>query len=180
MPCPSDNRGRLTAILSATCSTPRLQRLGIVFALLVIGTVLARDDAQFPDRRQPDQCGPPDLDQRHSGRRCHVRVAHRRRRPVAGIGRCVDRGRSRPVRPSGRLSGGGSRVDGNPGRSGLRIGQRHDHRMGQVAPFIVTLGMMTIARGLALLLSGGRPVSNMCPAMTRHGGRRGSAFRSRC
>lgn len=32
---------------------------------------------------------------------------------------------------------------------------------GRVAPFIVTLGMMTIARGLALILSGGKPVSNL-------------------
>jgi inositol transport system permease protein len=32
---------------------------------------------------------------------------------------------------------------------------------GRVAPFIVTLGMMTIARGLALVLSGGKPVSNL-------------------
>src|SRR5580700_3451780 len=31
---------------------------------------------------------------------------------------------------------------------------------GRVAPFIVTLGTMTSARGLALLFSGGRPVSN--------------------
>jgi ribose/xylose/arabinose/galactoside ABC-type transport system permease subunit len=30
-----------------------------------------------------------------------------------------------------------------------------------VAPFIVTLGMMTVARGLALVISGGRPVSNL-------------------
>jgi inositol transport system permease protein len=35
---------------------------------------------------------------------------------------------------------------------------------GRVAPFIVTLGMMTVARGLALILSGGRPVSNLSPA----------------
>src|SRR5690242_13468496 len=35
---------------------------------------------------------------------------------------------------------------------------------GRVAPFIGTLGMMTAARGLALLLSGGRPVSNLSPA----------------
>ncbi len=41
---------------------------------------------------------------------------------------------------------------------------------GRVAPFIATLGMMTVARGLALLFSGGRPVSNMGPAMTRIGG----------
>jgi len=41
---------------------------------------------------------------------------------------------------------------------------------GRVAPFIVTLGMMTVARGLALVISGGRPVSNMSPAMTRLGG----------
>jgi len=32
---------------------------------------------------------------------------------------------------------------------------------GRVAPFIVTLGMMTVARGLALVISGGRPVSNL-------------------
>jgi inositol transport system permease protein len=37
---------------------------------------------------------------------------------------------------------------------------------GRVAPFIVTLGMMTVARGLALVFSGGKPVSNMSPAMT--------------
>lgn len=41
---------------------------------------------------------------------------------------------------------------------------------GKVAPFIVTLGMMTVARGLALVVSGGRPVSNLSPAFTRLGG----------
>ena len=40
---------------------------------------------------------------------------------------------------------------------------------GRMAPFVVTLGMMTSARGLALLLSGGRPVSNLSPAFTRIG-----------
>ncbi|HOW67375.1 MAG TPA: ABC transporter permease [Candidatus Paceibacterota bacterium] len=33
--------------------------------------------------------------------------------------------------------------------------------VGRVAPFIATLGMMTAARGLALIASGGRPVSNL-------------------
>ncbi len=33
--------------------------------------------------------------------------------------------------------------------------------VGRVAPFIVTLGMMTAARGLALVVSDGRPVSNL-------------------
>jgi ribose/xylose/arabinose/galactoside ABC-type transport system permease subunit len=37
---------------------------------------------------------------------------------------------------------------------------------GAVAPFIVTLGMMTIARGLALIVSGGRPVANMSNELT--------------
>ncbi len=37
---------------------------------------------------------------------------------------------------------------------------------GSVAPFIVTLGMMTIARGLALIVSGGRPVANMSNELT--------------
>lgn len=32
---------------------------------------------------------------------------------------------------------------------------------GKTAPFIVTLGMMTIARGLALVISDGRPISNL-------------------
>jgi ribose/xylose/arabinose/galactoside ABC-type transport system permease subunit len=41
---------------------------------------------------------------------------------------------------------------------------------GRVAPFIVTLGMMTAARGLALLVSGGRPVSNLAPGFTQIGG----------
>lgn len=35
---------------------------------------------------------------------------------------------------------------------------------GRVAPFIATLGMMTAARGLALLFSAGRPVSNLSAA----------------
>ena len=41
---------------------------------------------------------------------------------------------------------------------------------GRIAPFVVTLGMMTAARGLALLISGGKPVSNLSPAFTRIGG----------
>jgi len=41
---------------------------------------------------------------------------------------------------------------------------------GRVAPFIVTLGMMTAARGTALVLSGGRPVSGLSEAFTRIGG----------
>ncbi|MDD4622696.1 MAG: ABC transporter permease [Kiritimatiellae bacterium] len=36
----------------------------------------------------------------------------------------------------------------------------------RVPPFIATLGMMTAARGLALALSGGRPVSNMSEGLT--------------
>jgi inositol transport system permease protein len=41
---------------------------------------------------------------------------------------------------------------------------------GRVAPFIATLGMMTAARGLALVWSGGRPVSNLVPGFTALGG----------
>jgi inositol transport system permease protein len=41
---------------------------------------------------------------------------------------------------------------------------------GRIAPFVVTLGMMTAARGLALLISGGKPVSNLSPTFTRIGG----------
>jgi ribose/xylose/arabinose/galactoside ABC-type transport system permease subunit len=41
---------------------------------------------------------------------------------------------------------------------------------GHVAPFIATLGMMTVARGSALVLSGGKPVSNLGSAFTRLGG----------
>ena len=37
---------------------------------------------------------------------------------------------------------------------------------GGIAPFIVTLGMMTIARGLALIVSGGRPVANLSNELT--------------
>jgi inositol transport system permease protein len=37
---------------------------------------------------------------------------------------------------------------------------------GGIAPFIVTLGMMTVARGGALILSGGKPVADMSPALT--------------
>lgn len=41
---------------------------------------------------------------------------------------------------------------------------------GRVAPFIATLGMMTAARGAALLLSGGRPVSNLSASFDSIGG----------
>ena len=37
---------------------------------------------------------------------------------------------------------------------------------GRVAPFIVTLGMMTVARGLALVISEGKPVSNLSREFT--------------
>jgi ribose/xylose/arabinose/galactoside ABC-type transport system permease subunit len=40
---------------------------------------------------------------------------------------------------------------------------------GRVPSFIATLGMMTAARGLALVASGGRPVSNLSPAFTSIG-----------
>lgn len=41
--------------------------------------------------------------------------------------------------------------------------------LGRVAPFIVTLGMMTIARGLALVVSKGRPVTGMGDAFKNIG-----------
>lgn len=41
---------------------------------------------------------------------------------------------------------------------------------GKVAPFIVTLGMMTIARGLALVVSDGRPVTNLSESFNTIGG----------
>jgi inositol transport system permease protein len=41
---------------------------------------------------------------------------------------------------------------------------------GRIAPFIATLGMMTIARGLALVVSKGKPVSNLSPSFTALGG----------
>lgn len=41
---------------------------------------------------------------------------------------------------------------------------------GKTAPFIVTLGMMTIVRGLALVVSGGRPVSNLPKSFNHIGG----------
>lgn len=41
---------------------------------------------------------------------------------------------------------------------------------GKVASFIVTLGMMTIARGLALVVSDGRPVSNLSDSFNFIGG----------
>lgn len=41
---------------------------------------------------------------------------------------------------------------------------------GRVVPFIVTLGMMTIARGLALVVSNGRPVTNLSPGFNFIGG----------
>lgn len=40
---------------------------------------------------------------------------------------------------------------------------------GRVAPFIATLGMMTAARGIAFIASGGRPVSRLSTAFTHIG-----------
>lgn len=56
--------------------------------------------------------------------------------------------------------------------TGLVIGAANGFiiTFGKVAPFIVTLGMMTIARGLALVWSGGRPVTNLSPAFNYIGG----------
>ena len=41
---------------------------------------------------------------------------------------------------------------------------------GGIAPFIVTLGMMTVARGLALVASQGKPISNLSSSFTVLGG----------
>lgn len=42
-----------------------------------------------------------------------------------------------------------------------------------IPPFIATLGMMTIARGFALIYTGGSPISSLTPAFMRLGGRVG-------
>jgi len=42
--------------------------------------------------------------------------------------------------------------------------------LGRVAPFIVTLGMMIIARGLTYVISGGKPVANLNPSFFSIGG----------
>jgi inositol transport system permease protein len=42
-----------------------------------------------------------------------------------------------------------------------------------IPPFIATLGMMTVARGFALIYTGGSPISNLTPSFTRLGGRIG-------
>jgi ribose transport system permease protein/inositol transport system permease protein len=42
--------------------------------------------------------------------------------------------------------------------------------LGKIPPFIVTLGMMTMARGLALILSGGSPIYNMSREFERLAG----------
>ncbi|NRF96163.1 ribose ABC transporter permease [Paenibacillus frigoriresistens] len=41
---------------------------------------------------------------------------------------------------------------------------------GRLASFIVTLGMMTIARGISLVVSGGRPISNLSDSFNYIGG----------
>jgi ribose/xylose/arabinose/galactoside ABC-type transport system permease subunit len=45
---------------------------------------------------------------------------------------------------------------------------------GRLPPFIVTLGMMTVARGLALVISQGKPVSNLSSSFTSIGGNFGA------
>jgi len=41
----------------------------------------------------------------------------------------------------------------------------------RIPAFIATLGMMTVARGLALIYSGGKPVSTLIPSLTALGGK---------
>ena len=56
------------------------------------------------------------------------------------------------------------------GRVALRGVQRLRHYPSNVPPFIVTLGTMTIGRGLALILSKGRPISNLSDSFNFIGG----------
>ena len=49
----------------------------------------------------------------------------------------------------------------------------------RIPPFIATLGMLTIARGLAYIYSNGRPVSTLTPEFLFIGGGASSASRSR-
>jgi inositol transport system permease protein len=51
------------------------------------------------------------------------------------------------------------------GISGLLIAKT------RIPAFIATLGMMTVARGFALIYTGGRPVSNMIPSLTALSGK---------
>ncbi len=56
--------------------------------------------------------------------------------------------------------------------SGLAIGFLNGFLItkSKIAPFIVTLGIMTIGRGLALIMSKGRPISNLSDAFNFIGG----------
>jgi hypothetical protein len=78
------------------------------------------------------------------------------RRPGGDGRRDRDDGRAPPPRRAAALGLGGP---GRPaGRRRRRPHQRPPHHLAPDHPFIVTLGMLSVARGLTLIVSQGRPV----------------------
>lgn len=169
MQCPSDpapiDRGPLRDVLG-----PTLQRLGIVIALLVIGTVLAATTPNF--------LTVPNLT--NVVRQISINGILAVGVTFVLLTGGVDLSLGSVVALSGVVAASFAHPGDYPLVipitmaivTGAICGATNGAIIawGRVAPFIATLGMMTIARGLALLFSGGRPVSNMSPEMTRLGG----------
>jgi ribose/xylose/arabinose/galactoside ABC-type transport system permease subunit len=170
MPCPSDERRTTYRDTLRDMLRPSLQRLGIVLALLVIGTVLSMLTPSFLT----------------VGNLINV-VRQISINGILAVGVTfvlLTGGVDLSLGSVVALTGVVAALFAHPGEypvvvpvlvgvlAGAACGSVNGTIIawGKVAPFIATLGMMTIARGLALLLSGGRPVSNMSPAMTRIGG----------
>ena len=127
-----------------------------------------RDDAEVSDRAESDQRRAADLAQRHFGRRGHVRALDRR-------GSIFRWARSSPWRAwiAAGFAHPGDYPAAVPVLMGIAVGMACGATnglaitRGGIAPFIATLGMMSVARGLALVVSGGKPVSNMSSDLTR-------------
>ena len=169
MPCPPENREDRLLPPVATLG-PWLQRFGIVVALVVIGTALTAATPHFAT--------PGNL----------ITVA--RQISINGILAVgvtyvlltggVDLSLGSVVALSGVVAATFARPGEYPVVVPIGLGILAGAACGavngvvvtwgKVAPFIATLGMMTIARGLALLVSGGAPVSNMGPELRRLGG----------
>ena len=117
-------------------------------------------ERQLPQRQQPDQRGAPGVDQCHHRGGHDLRHPDRRHRSLGGAGDGAGwLGRRRAD------AGGGADPAGDGGGAGGRRAVRPWPTVPAsptcAPPIIVTLASMGIARGLALLYTGGYPISGL-------------------
>ena len=154
------DRGR-TVPASGTC-LHRAHRVGLV--------IFAMDREHVPDRRQHRDPHQADGAQRHPRHRHDLRHPDRRHRPLGRLDRGLHGHHRRPAHqrgPAGRRLGRSSRIPGWCWCISLAAGTVLGAISGfiitrfNVAPFIATLGMLMVARGLAGLINNGKTYPNL-------------------